>query len=152
MPELDIRIGGRSFAVACQAGEEPFLQAAAALLDAEAAPLVAQAGRLPEARMLLMAGLLLADRMAGLQEQLRNAQARLADLESRPAPAPERIEVRVEVPVQVPIEVPVEVPVEIAVVPPALVSRIAALADEAEGIAEALEMRAAALADAGTED
>ena len=62
MPELDIRIGGRTFTVACQAGEEPFLQAAAALLDAEAAPLAAQVGRLPEARLLLMAGLMLADR------------------------------------------------------------------------------------------
>jgi cell division protein ZapA len=100
MPDLDIAIGGRTFQVACQAGEEPFLRAAAALLDAEAQPLMAQAGRLPESRMLLMAGLMLADRLAGLEDQLRNAEARLHALESLPPPAPERIEVRIEVSVR----------------------------------------------------
>ena len=32
MPEIDITIGGRSFAVACQPGEEHFLRTAAPLL------------------------------------------------------------------------------------------------------------------------
>ena len=40
MPEIDITIGGRSFAVACQPGEEHFLRTAAQMLDAEAAPIV----------------------------------------------------------------------------------------------------------------
>jgi cell division protein ZapA len=97
MPELEISVGGKTFAVACQAGEEDFLRAAAALLDAEARPLVAQtqSGRLPEARMLLMAGLMLADRLAGVEDQLRVTQARLARLEAQPAPEPMRIEVPV---------------------------------------------------------
>ena len=47
-----------------------FLRAAAALLDAEAQPLVAQMGRLPEARMLLMAGLMLADKVAAHEDFL----------------------------------------------------------------------------------
>lgn len=139
MPDLEITIGGRSFHVACQAGEEPFLRAAAALLDAEAQPLMAQAGRMPESRMLLMAGLMLADRLAGLEDQLRNAEARLHAVESRPPPAPERI----EVPVEVPVDRVVEVPVEIAVLPPGLADRIGRLADEAEHLAQALEARAA---------
>jgi len=33
MPEVNIEIGGRTFQVACQTGEEHFLQSAAALLD-----------------------------------------------------------------------------------------------------------------------
>ncbi len=33
MPEVQIKIGGRPFQVACQEGEEHFLQAAAQLLD-----------------------------------------------------------------------------------------------------------------------
>lgn len=142
MPDLEIQIGGRAFQVACQAGEEPFLRAAAALLDAEAQPLMAQVGRMPEARMLLMAGLMLADRMAGIEDQLRGAEARLREIESRPRPAPERIEVRVEVPVEVPVEKRVEVPVEIAVLPPGLVDRIGRLADEAEHLAQALDAQA----------
>ena len=67
MPDLEITVGDRSFTVACQAGEEALLRAAAQLLDAEANPLQARVGRLPEVRMLLMAGLMLADRMATLE-------------------------------------------------------------------------------------
>ncbi|MEP2263505.1 MAG: cell division protein ZapA, partial [Paracoccaceae bacterium] len=68
MPEVTINIGGRPFAVACQEGEEHFLQSAAGFLDNEAKSLMDQIGRLPEARMLLMAGLMLADKHAGSEE------------------------------------------------------------------------------------
>lgn len=102
MPDVTIEIGGREFSVACQAGEEPFLHSAARMLDAEAQTLLAQIGRVPEARMLLMAGLMLADRTTALEEslaraeeQIRAAQAELAALRDRPAPPPERIEVPV---------------------------------------------------------
>ena len=66
MPELTITIGARQFQVACQTGEEPYLQAAAKMLDTEAQSVLADMQRLPEARMLLMAGLLLADKTTGL--------------------------------------------------------------------------------------
>ncbi len=101
MPELEITIGGRRFDVACQPGEEHFLEAAARLLDTEARVLSDQIGRMPEARMLLMAGLLLADKTAGVEDKLREAEARIAELEgqlreleSRPAQT-ERVEVPV---------------------------------------------------------
>ena len=61
MPEVTIRIGGRAFDVSCQEGEESYLHAAARMLDDEAQVLSDQIGRMPEARMLLMAGLMLAD-------------------------------------------------------------------------------------------
>ena len=70
MPELEILIGGRSFEVACQEGEEHYLQAAADMLNTEASALIAQTGRIPEARMLLMSGLMLADRTAGVEDRL----------------------------------------------------------------------------------
>lgn len=76
MPEVLITIGGRQFEVACQDGEEHFLRSAARMLDAEASVLVGQIGRMPEARMLLMAGLMLADKTAGLEDQLRAAEER----------------------------------------------------------------------------
>ncbi|MFZ5750870.1 MAG: cell division protein ZapA [Pseudomonadota bacterium] len=81
MPEVQITIGGRTFEVACQDGEEHFLHAAARLLDVEATSLIGQIGRMPEARMLLMAGLMLADKTAGLEDQVRAAEdrARLAE-------------------------------------------------------------------------
>jgi cell division protein ZapA len=86
MPDLEITIGDRKFFVSCRPGEEHFLHAAAKLLDDEATPLQAQMGRLPEARMLLMAGLMLADRTASLEDELRQTRAKLAEVQSAPAP------------------------------------------------------------------
>ena len=126
MPQVEVVIGGRSFEVACQPGEEPFLTSAARLLDTEASALSAQIGRMPEARMLLMAGLMLADKTAGLEDRLREAEVALA---SGPQVLRERIEVAVEVPV--------------AVVPEALTIRLAELAAEAEALAEEVEARRA---------
>ena len=96
MPELEITIGGRSYAVACQEGEELHLQTAAAALNAEAETVVEGAGRIPESRMLLMAGLMLADKIAAvaeveraseekvsaMQKKLRAAEGKVAELEA----------------------------------------------------------------------
>jgi cell division protein ZapA len=102
MPQVEIVIGGRSFEVACQDGEEPFLRSAAVMLDTEASSLSAHIGRMPEARMLLMAGLMLADKTAGLEDRVRDAEARIEELtvqvaeaSARGMPAPERVEVPV---------------------------------------------------------
>lgn len=71
MAEVKISIGGREFEVACRDGEEHFLQSAAGMLDNEAAALKDALGRMPETRMLLMAGLMLADKTASLEDQLK---------------------------------------------------------------------------------
>ncbi|EYD76244.1 hypothetical protein Rumeso_02168 [Rubellimicrobium mesophilum DSM 19309] len=130
MPQVEIVIGGRSFEVACQPGEEPFLQSAAAMLDAEASAISGQIGRMPEARMLLMAGLLLADKTSGLEDRLKEAQARLIELEAQLAAGPREIEV--------PVEVPVEVRVEIPTIPAELRQLFADVAEEAEALAHAV--------------
>ncbi|HKK97491.1 MAG TPA: cell division protein ZapA [Marivita sp.] len=102
MPEVTISIGGRTFEVACQEGEEQYLHSAAKMLDTEAQVLAQQVGRIPEARMLLMAGLMLADKTAGLEDKLRETEDRasgylseLRMLKDAPPPTPERIEVPV---------------------------------------------------------
>src|SRR5687767_3535953 len=82
MPELILEIGGRVFEVACNAGEEPSLERAGALLDAEATRL-GEAGRATEKRMLLLAGLMLADTMTAVQDQLRLTEERLRQAEER---------------------------------------------------------------------
>ena len=131
MPEVEIRIGGRAFEVSCQEGEEHFLFSAAKLLDAEAAVLTEQIGRLPEGRMLLMAGLMLADRTAGLDDRVKEANAQIAtlkaeveQLKNRPAPAPERVEV--------------------PVIPPQVTESLAELAARAEALAQSAEEKASA--------
>jgi cell division protein ZapA len=124
MPDLEITVGGRSFAVSCQPGEEHFLRAAANALDGEAQPLIAQMGRIPEARMLLMAGLMLADKTAAVEDENRQLKIRLAELESRPNAEP----VRVEVPV----------------IPPQLTETLAEIAARAEALAARIEEKGAA--------
>lgn len=102
MPEVTISIGGRQFAVACQDGEEHYLHTAAKMLDDEAQVLMNQVGRMPESRMLLMAGLMLADKTASVEDRAAAVEAQLAErdaelhgLQNMAAPEPERIEVPV---------------------------------------------------------
>jgi len=123
MPEVDIEIGGRTFQVSCQEGEEHFLHTAAKMLDEEASVLAAQIGRIPEARMLLMAGLMLADKTAGLQDRLAELENELAGLRDAPAPAPERVEV--------------------PVVPAAVTDTLSEIAARAEALAETVDGRKA---------
>ena len=71
MSQVTIEIGGRSFEVVCQEGEEEYLHAAATMLDEEAKKLDGGGARVTESRMLLMSGLLLADRTAAMEEKLK---------------------------------------------------------------------------------
>ena len=130
MPEVTIEIGGRSFKVACQEGQEAFLRSAAQMMDAEAQALSSSVGRLPEPQMLLMAGLMLADRVAGgeerqrlSEEKLRAREARIEELENRPAATPERV------------EIPVEREVMRDAIPSDAVERLRRLAERAESVA-----------------
>ena len=124
--EVSISIGGRSFEVACQEGEEQFLLSAASLLDNEAQVLVSQIGRMPETRLLLMSGLMLADKTVGLEERLRAAedrigqlQTKLRELQEAPPPEPERVEV--------------------PVIPADVTDALAEMAARAEALAETVE-------------
>ena len=121
MPELEIIIGGRSFFVSCRAGEEHFLNAAAKMLDTEAQPILTQLGRLPEARMLLMAGLMLADRTAAVEDELRGIKVKLTEFQAATAvPVPPT---RIEVPV----------------IPQAVTDSLAEIAARAEALAAQIE-------------
>ncbi|WP_323036603.1 cell division protein ZapA [Pararhodobacter sp.] len=126
MPEETIEIGGKTFEVACQAGEEQYLQAAARMLDAEARTLIDQIGRLPEARMLLMSGLMLADKTAGAEDRVRLLEEELvaarAELDRVRATPRERVEV--------------------AAVPAAAIEKLSELAARAEALADQIETSA----------
>lgn len=128
MPEIRITIGGREFEVACQEGEESYLHAAAKMLDDEAQVLSDQVGRMPEARMLLMAGLLLADKTAAVEDKIAEVRAELAEREAELAGLrnvtiePERIEV--------------------PVVPQSVTDTLAELAARAEALAAEVEEKA----------
>ena len=71
MSEVKLSIGGRIFHVACDDGEETELLESSKLLDQEAEKLQNQLGKLPEDQMLLMAGLILGDRLRSKDEESR---------------------------------------------------------------------------------
>lgn len=132
MPQVEIAIGGRTFEVACQDGEEHFLQTAAKMLDEEAQHIATQVGRMPEARMLLMAGLMLADKTASLEERLSSGDTRVARLQARI----DELEAGVT-------SGPVAAePVEVPVVPSGLADAMSQIAARAEAIASVVEERA----------
>jgi len=63
LAEVDLSIAGRSYRVACRAGEEDTLRAAAALVDGKSREALAGLGSMTESRQLLFAALLLADQI-----------------------------------------------------------------------------------------
>tara|TARA_R110002124_G_scaffold168068_1_gene335523 strand:+ start:2214 stop:2594 length:381 start_codon:yes stop_codon:yes gene_type:complete len=126
MPEETIVIGGKSFDVACQAGEETYLHTAASLLDAEARTLIGQIGRLPESRMLLMSGLMLADKTAAAEDRVRSLEAQLADVQAELVKLRAAPRERVEVPA----------------IPDSTVESLSEMAARAEALADQIEQGA----------
>lgn len=127
MPEVRITIGGRDFDVACQAGEEHYLRTAAKMLDEEASALTSQVGRMPESRMLLMAGLMLADKTASVEDRAAEVQAQLDEREAElSALRQQRAEPE---------------KVEVPVVPQSVTDTLAELAARAEALAASVEER-----------
>lgn len=115
MADVEFVIGHKEYSVSAQDGEERLLQRAAAILDGEARQILEQAGRMPEPRLLLLAGLMLADRFATMEERAEKAERHVNRLQSNPA--------RIEVPV----------------IPADLKEAMAELAARAEALAERLE-------------
>lgn len=115
MPNVQFSIGHKEYELSCQPGEERLLQRAASMLDAEAQAIIDQAGRMPEARLLLLAGLMLADRANGIEDRAIAAERELQRLKNSP--------VRVEVPV----------------IPDEVLDSFAELSARAESLAERLD-------------
>ena len=79
MTELEISIGGRIFSVACETEEEEKVKRAAALISEEADSIQTQLGRLPEAKMLLLSALMIADRLVDIESDSKILQERSED-------------------------------------------------------------------------
>jgi cell division protein ZapA len=130
MPEVTIKIGDRPFKVACPAGEESQLEAASAKLNAEAKVLIAHSGRVPESQMLLMSGLMLADRAIALEEKVKAAEVEMSSLrQSNKNITPEIKAVIKEV--------------KVTAVPEELLESLAELSARAEAAADDLEQKIA---------
>ena len=71
MPQVDILIQGRSYSVECREGEERRAHFLAAHINRHAARLVARLGNMPDAQLLLMTGMTVADELLEAQEKLQ---------------------------------------------------------------------------------
>jgi cell division protein ZapA len=80
MPEVAINIGDKKFTVTCQPGEESAPESAASLLNDEASYLVGEIGQLTEQKLLLMSGLMLADKMFSQTEKFKNCENALEEV------------------------------------------------------------------------
>src|SRR3954464_11389093 len=88
MPSLvDLTIAGRTYKVACPAGEEENMRAAARLVDGKSREALAGLGTLSEARQFLFASLLLADQLIDDQPDRAAAEAMPPSAPARPDPA-----------------------------------------------------------------
>mgnify|MGYP001398112032 CR=1 FL=1 len=80
MTELEISIGGRIFSVACDNEEQEKVKEAAALINEEADSIQSQLGRLPEAKMLLLSALMIADHLVEVEAESRVQKESSEDL------------------------------------------------------------------------
>ncbi|MGE0715162.1 MAG: cell division protein ZapA [Alphaproteobacteria bacterium] len=70
MPSVSLTVNGRSYTVACGEGEEERLQRLAGYIDQKATRLAGELGQIGEARLMLLAGLLVADELASAFEDI----------------------------------------------------------------------------------
>jgi cell division protein ZapA len=75
MAQVTVRINGYAYTVGCRDGEEEHLQAMAGEVERRIDSVKAVAGQSGEARMLVMASLLMADDLFELNQALQAAQA-----------------------------------------------------------------------------
>ncbi len=79
MPQVSIMINGRSYPVACDEGEEGRIRDLARVIDSKVAGFARQVGQAGEARLLVLAALVLAD-------ELNEANDAARRLGTQPAP------------------------------------------------------------------
>jgi len=81
MPEVSIEVAGRVYRVGCGEGEEPHLVRLAERIDQEALKLSRKMGAISEGRLMLMAALMLADKLSEAEAALAAAERRAVKAE-----------------------------------------------------------------------
>lgn len=82
MGHVSVTINGRKYQIACDDGQEAHLARLAASVDQRIAELVAAVGQVGDARLLVMASLLVADELSDVYSRLEAAQGAAAGVEA----------------------------------------------------------------------
>ena len=134
MAQVTLRVNGYNYLVGCEDGQERHLEAMAETIQRRIDSVKA-IGQHGEARLLLLASLLLADDLHDKEAALATAQAR-AQLAAVPAPA---TSVAAAGPAAASVSPPEPEVVYVNVIDPEFDARVQRLAAQAEEIADALE-------------
>lgn len=80
MPQISVTIDGRSYRMACGAGEEARLRGLAETLNARVGEMRGRFGEIGDMRLQVMAAITIADETAELRERLAGLEAEVAAL------------------------------------------------------------------------
>jgi cell division protein ZapA len=72
MPQFEVAINGRSYVISCDEGQDQHLSRLAEYVDKRVKELVSSVGQVGEARLLVMASLLIADELSETFAKVRD--------------------------------------------------------------------------------
>jgi cell division protein ZapA len=74
MGQVVVKVNGRDFALSCPDGEEPRIRRLAQYVDGKTADFVKALGQVGEARLILLAAIVIADELSDANEKLEGAR------------------------------------------------------------------------------
>ena len=80
MSEVEINVGGRKYAIACNPGEESDVLAASEELNLEAKNIINAIGKVSDVKLLLMAGLMVSGRLKTIEKELSKKNEQISEL------------------------------------------------------------------------
>ncbi|HYM31012.1 MAG TPA: cell division protein ZapA [Candidatus Cybelea sp.] len=78
MAQVEVTVNGRNYIVGCGDGEEDHVRSLAEYLDSRVRDIAKSVGQIGEARLLLLAGLMVADDLASAIDRVEDAEEDLA--------------------------------------------------------------------------
>jgi cell division protein ZapA len=93
MPLVNVLVNGRAYTVACDEGEEDHLRELGQYLDKRVRELSATVGQVADSRLMLMAGLVIADELSDALVKLDERDKELTALKAARAAAAETLEI-----------------------------------------------------------
>jgi cell division protein ZapA len=76
MAEVQVAVNGRSYKIACEDGQEPRIRRLAQYVDSKVGPFAKGLGQVGDARLLLLAALVIADELSDANEALQQERSR----------------------------------------------------------------------------
>jgi len=78
LAQVEIKINGRDYRIACEDGQESHLSSLAKYLDGKVGELAKEVGQIGDTSLMVMAGLLVTDELSDLREEIEDARNQAA--------------------------------------------------------------------------